>query len=205
MSKFTTLKIALLGLVIASCGEKKQEKVKVVENTTPHIEVQKVGELKIAYYDQDSMKLNFEYYKQQEKIVESKQIAFNKSLEAKRTEGQAYLDTYTRRAQNNELSQDDMKAYEENLQKMENSILQYQQTEGAKLEQETNKRLETIGNKIQSFSKKYCLENNIDILVVYSKVGGQIGYINPSMNVTKEFTAYLNQNENQIKKEIGKK
>ncbi len=204
MSKFTTLKIALIGLVIVSCGDKKQDKDKVVENTVPHVEIQKIGELKIAYYDQDSMKLNFEYYKQQDKIVQKKQLAFNAIIEKKRAEGQSYLEMYSKRAQNNELSQDDMKGYEENLQKMEAEIMQYQQVEGAKLEQETMKKLEVIGNKIESFSKKYCLEHGIDILLIYAK-GGQFNYINPSMNVTKEFTAYLNQNENQIKKELGKK
>lgn len=204
MSKFTTFKIILIGLVIASCGDKKQEKEKVIENTTPHVQIQKIGELKIAYYDQDSMKLNFEYYKQQDKIVEKKQLAFNAIIEKKRAEGQAYLEAYSTKAQNNELSPDQMRAYEENLQKMEAEIMQYQQTEGAKLEQETMKKLEVIGNKIESFSKKYCLEHGIDILLIYAK-GGQFNYINPSMNVTKEFTAYLNQNENQIKKELGKK
>jgi hypothetical protein len=32
--------------------------------------------------------------------------------------------------------------------------------------------------------------------------GGQINYINPSMNVTKEFVAYLNQNQADIEKDL---
>ena len=83
-------------------------------------------------------------------------------------------------------------------------MMKYQEEEGAKLEKETLSKLESIGNKIEKFSKKYCEENGIDILLIYAK-GGQINYITPKMNVTKEFTAYLNQNQEKIKKEVGKK
>ena len=47
------------------------------------IKVQKIGELKIAYYDQDSMKLNFEYYKEQDAIVTKKQLAFQRKRNQK--------------------------------------------------------------------------------------------------------------------------
>ena len=79
-----------------------------------------------------------------------------------------------------------------------------QQEAGARLEKETMDKLETIGNKIDKFSEKYCKLHNIDILMIHAK-GGQFNYINPKMNVTKEFTAFLNQNQEQIEKEMGKK
>lgn len=202
MLKITIVSIVVLGFALSSCSEKKKEKV--VENTKPNIEVQKVGELKIAYYDQDSMKLNFEYYKEQDAIVTKKQLAFQAALEKKRAAGQAYYETYVKRAQNNELSQVEDEGYQRNLQAQEAEMMKFQEEEGARLEKETMAKLEAIGNKIEKFSKKYCEENGIDILLIYAK-GGQFNYINPSMNVTKEFTAYLNQNQDAIKKEVGKK
>ena len=201
MRKLTIFSLTFLGLFIASCSEEKKEKV--VVNTAPHIQVQKIGELKIAYYDQDSMKLNFEYYKEQDAIVTKKQLAFQATLEKKRAAGQAYYETYAKRAQNNELSQVEDEGYQRNLQAQEAEMMKYQEVEGARLEKETMSKLESIGNKIEKFSKKYCEENGIDILLIYAK-GGQINYITPKMNVTKEFTAYLNQNQERIKKEVGK-
>ena len=115
-----------------------------------------------------------------------------------------YYTTYMTRAQNNELSQVEAEGYQRNLQAQEAELMQYQEQEGAKIEKETMEKLEAIGNKIEKFSKKYCEENGIDILLIYAK-GGQFNYINSSMNVTKEFTAYLNQNQNAIKQDLGKK
>ena len=81
--------------------------------------------------------------------------------------------------------------------------MQYQQTEGAKLEEETYNKLEAIGNKIELFAKKYCEENGIDILMIYAK-GGQFNYINSSMDVTKELTTYLNDQQKSLAEDIKK-
>ena len=201
MLKTAFIGIAAIGLTVASCGGEKKEKI---ENTTPKVQVQKIGELKIAYYDQDSMKANFEYYKEQDALVTKKQIAFQNKIEAKRKEMESYYNNFMKRAQNNELSQVESEGYQRNLQNQEAEIMQFQETEGAKIEKETLAKLEAIGNKIEKFSKQYCEENGIDILLIYAK-GGQFNYINPSMNVTKEFTAYLNQNQNAIQKDLNKK
>lgn len=204
MLKISIVGIAFFGLLLSSCGDAKKEKDKEIENTKPNIQVQKIGELKIAYYDQDTMKLKFEYYKEQDAIVTKKQLAFQSSIEKKRKAMEEYYTTYMTKAQNNELSQIEAEGYQRNLQNQEAEIMQYQEKEGARLEKETMDKLETIGKKIEIFSKKYCEENGIDILLIYAK-GGQFNYVNPSMNVTKEFIAYLNQNQNEIKKDLGKK
>lgn len=193
--------VSLIGLLLISCNENKKVKI---ENTKPNIEVQKIGELKIAYYDQDSMKANFTYYKQQDAIVTKKQLAFQANIEAKRKAMEAYYNNFMKRVQNNELSQVESEGYQRNLQNQEAEILQYQEKEGARLEKETLNKLEEIGLKIEKFSKRFSEENGIDILLIYAK-GGQFNYINPSMNVTKEFIAYLNQNQESIQKDIQNK
>lgn len=189
---------AIAGLMFFACTQKEVVKV---ENTKPNIQPVKIGELKIAYYDQDTMKLQFNYYKQQEAIVTKKQLAFQKEIEKRSAKMQADYETYMRRAQNNELSQVEAEAYQSNLQQQELALQNYQQTEGARLEKETLDKLEVIGNKIQKVSEKYCQENGIDILMIQAK-GGQFNYISPKMNVTKEFIAYLNQHQEEIEKEI---
>lgn len=194
--------MAFLGLVITSCGGGKKAD-KATENTVPNVQIQKVGELKIAFYDQDSMKANFEYFKQEEKMVTRKQKAFQGILEKKQKDMETYYNTFMTRAQNNELSQVESEGYQRNLQLQEQELMKYQQEEGAKLEKETMEKLEAISNKIDKFSKKYCEEHGIDILMIHAK-GGQFNYINPKMDVTKEFTAYLNQNQEEIQKELKK-
>jgi len=202
MLKSTIIGLTVMSFVLISCGETKKEQI--VKNTVPNVQVHKIGELKIAYYDQDSMKLNFEYYKREDAAVTKKQIVFQAKLEERRKEMETYYNNYMKRAQNNELSEVEAAEYQRNLQQQEAVNMQFQEVEGSKIERETMAKLEAIGNKIEQFSKKYCEENGIDILMIYAK-GGQFNYINPSMNVTKEFTAYLNQNQETIAKETKKK
>ena len=157
MLKTAFIGIATIGLTVASCGGEKKEKI---ENTVPKVQIQKIGELKIAYYDQDSMKANFEYYKEQDAFVTKKQIAFQNKIETKRKEMESYYNNFMKRAQNNELSQVESEDYQRNLQNQEAEIMQFQETEGAKIEKETLSKLEAIGNKIEKFSKKLNFKTN---------------------------------------------
>jgi Skp family chaperone for outer membrane proteins len=101
------------------------------------------------------------------------------------------------------LSENEQVQIQQNAQRMEGELMQYQQNEGARLENETMKKLEAISKKIESLGKKFCELNNIDIMLINGP-GGQINYINGSMDVTKEFAAYLNQNQAEIDKDLKK-
>ena len=79
--------------------------------------------------------------------------------------------------------------------------MQYQQTEGARLEQESLKKIEAITKKIEVLGKLYCEKNNIDILLIHGN-GGQINFINNKMNVTSDFIRYLNENQATIEKDL---
>lgn len=203
MVKTKLFAATLLGLTVVSCGGKDEKKVNT-EDTKPKVEIQKIGELKIAYYDQDSMKAHFEYYKEQDAIVTKKQKAFQKSMEAKSIQFETDYSNYMKQVQAGLLSADQATAIEAKLKKQQEDFQMFQQTEGARIEKETIDKLEVISKKIDGFGKKYCEEHGIDILMIYVK-GGPFTYISDKMDVTKEFTAYLNQNEEEIQKEIKKK
>ncbi len=187
-------------LLITACSDKKEGEV---ESTTPKIETKNVGDLKIAFYDQDSLKVYFDYYREQDSIVTKKQLGFQNEVQRRTTELQNYLVKNDERARSGLLSQNEILQIQQVAQQKEASLMQYQQTEGAKLEEETYNKLEAIGNKIELFAKKYCEENGIDILMIYAK-GGQFNYINSSMDVTKEFTTYLNDQQKSLAEDIKK-
>jgi outer membrane protein len=187
-------------LLITACSDKKEGEV---ESTTPKVETKNVGDLKIAFYDQDSLKVYFDYYREQDSIVTKKQLGFQNEVQRRTTELQNYLVKNDERARSGLLSQNEILQIQQVAQQKEASLMQYQQTEGAKLEEETYNKLEAIGNKIELFAKKYCEENGIDILMIYAK-GGQFNYINSSMDVTKEFTTYLNDQQKSLAEDIKK-
>ena len=92
---------------------------------------------------------------------------------------------------------------QQRAQQMEADLTQYQQTEGAKIESLTVKKLEEISKKIEAFGKQFSEENNIDILLIHGP-GGQINFIDSSMDVTKSFVDFLNAHQEEIEKSLKK-
>ena len=184
--------------LISSCNNKK-EKI----NTVPKVESRNLDGLKIVYYSNDSIKLNFLYYKEQDAIVTKKQKAFQAELQRRKNELQQYIQRNTEKQMNGLLSENEVVQIQQKAQQMEQSVMQYQQVQGAKLEEETMANLEEISRKIEVLGKKYCELHKIDLMLIHGD-GGQLNYINPSMDVTKEFIAFLNENQASIEKDLKK-
>lgn len=179
-----------------ACGDKKKK-----EDTKPKVEVQNLKGFKIAYYNNDSIKEYFEYYKREDAAVTKKQKSFQSEIDKKTSELQNYVQRKEKEAISGLLSQNEIALVQQKAQQMESNIMQYQQTEGAKLEAETVKKVEEINNKIEVLGKKYCEKHQIDILFMHGK-GGQLNYISDKMDVTKEFIQFLNENQEQIEKDL---
>ena len=161
------------------------------------------NDLNIAFYHQDSMKLYFKYYKQQDSIFTKKNIDFQNKVASKRKSMESYYMNFMRRAQNNELSQVESEAYQRNLQNQEAELIQFQETEGGRLEGETLKMYDEISKKINNFSAKFCEDRGIDILLVQA-VGGQFNYISNQLDVTNDFIDFLNESQLSIENELKK-
>ena len=161
------------------------------------------NDLNIAFYHQDSMKLYFKYYKQQDSIFTKKNIDFQNKVASKRKSMESYYMNFMRRAQNNELSQIESEAYQRNLQNQEAELIQFQETEGGRLEGETLKMYDQISKKINNFSAKFCEDRGIDILLVQA-VGCQFNYISNQLDVTNDFIDFLNESQLSIENELKK-
>ncbi len=181
-----------LALTTLSCSEKKAEKV--VVDTKPTVPVIRENGLKIAYYNQDSLKNGFSYYKQMDNLVKNKQIQFQKQLEKKQMDLQTYLVTNDDLAKKGQLSDLQMQNIQAEAQRREQEIYAFQQNQGGAIEKQTLDLMNKIYKKIEDASKKYCELHKIDMLLVQAS-GSQFNYINPTMNVTKEFIGFLNQEE----------
>jgi Skp family chaperone for outer membrane proteins len=197
MNKFLALLI-IPASILVSCGSKE---TKPTKDSTPKVVQRDMKGLVIAYYSNDSIKEKFEYYKKEDALVTKKQKAFQAEIQRRTNEYQRYLERKDQEARGGLLSQNEIAQAQQKAQQMESVIMQYQQTEGARLEEETVKRLEGINKKIEALGKKYCEKHKIDILLIHGD-GGQLNYINPSMDVTTEFINFLNENQAQIEKEL---
>ena len=115
------------------------------------------------------------------------------------------LEDYVRRndekARNGLLSQNEIMQIQQKAQTMEQELMQYQQAQAAKIEEESVKKLEAITKKIETLGKMYSEKNNIDILLIHG-AGGQLNFINEKMNVTSDFIRFLNDNQASIEKDL---
>jgi Skp family chaperone for outer membrane proteins len=191
----TTLSILIL--VLVSCGKSETKE----QNTTPNVPVIKNG-LKIAFYHQDSLKLGFNFYKENDSMIIKKQLRFQSELEKRQKSLQDFLVTNDERAKSGQLSGFELQNIQQEAQRREQALYQYQQTEGAKIEKETAEILDVISSKIEAAGKDFCKKNNIDLLLIQGP-GGQINFINSSMDVTKEFVNFINQHQAEIEKDLG--
>jgi Skp family chaperone for outer membrane proteins len=186
---------AVVVITFLTACSSKDEKPK--ENTVPKIAVRDMKGLKIAFYNSDSLKLYFEYFKREEASVTKKQERFQKEVQRRTQEYQNFIIRNNEKLQSGLLSENESMQIQQRAQQMEAELMQYQQNEGARLEKETEQKLETISRKIEAFGKQISEANGIDILLIHG-AGGQINFINPSMDVTKEFTAFLNEHQEEI-------
>jgi len=171
------------------------------EPSKPTVIARHENNLVIAFYYQDSLKEGFKYYKQEDQAVTKKQRIFESEIQKRSKELENYVKRNDEKARSGLLSQNEIVQIQQKAQAMEQQLVQYQQTEGARLEQESMKKIEQITKKIESLGKAYCEKNNIDILLIHGP-GGQINYIDASMNVTTNFIRFLNENQASIEKDL---
>jgi len=192
---------AALVLALASCSEGKKEtkEVKPVE-----VKQQAIGTLKIAFYDQDTLAEKFKYFKEQEAVMEKKQKAFQTKVDQMTNEYQDFLRRNDEKNRQGLLSQLQIQNIQEQAAMKERAIVEFQQSNGGRLEKEAIQKMEDLNKKVEVYSKMFSEQNKIDILLIKAK-GGQLAFVAPAMNVTQSFIDFLNAKEEEIKKDISGK
>jgi outer membrane protein len=187
---------SIFGFIVLGCSDNKPK-----PSTTPTVEKRDMKGLKIAYYNSDTLKEQFVFFKEQDSLMTSKQKAFESELQRKQQEFEAFISKNEGMMKQGLLSENEQAALSQKAQAMQKQIMDYQQNQGQALEKEAIDKMTVIGNKVEKFAKEFSQKNKIDVLLIHGK-GGQIGYIDTSMDVTKEFVNYLNEKQAEIAKEL---
>ena len=188
-----------LGFLLLSCNDAKKKDAEADKSPTVITRYDK--SLVIAYYHQDSLKERFDYYKKEDQVITRKQKLFEAEMKRRGKELEDYVRRNDEKARNGLLSQNEIMQIQQKAQTMEQELMQYQQTQAAKIEEESVKKLEAITKKIETLGKMYSEKNNIDILLIHG-AGGQLNFINEKMNVTSDFIRFLNENQANIEKDL---
>ena len=190
----STLLIALL----ASCGGDEDASTdKKPVDTAAKVQPRKTGELKIAYYINDSLVANFEALRAVDSVFLRKQQQFEGEIKRRETDYSNWIQQKENKANQGLLTENEIAQLSQEAQTRQAQMAQFQQSRGTELQQKYAKEMEVLTKKIDQFSTEYCTANNIDILLKHG-LGGQVGYAHPSMDVTMEFIAYLNQAQEKL-------
>ena len=188
-----------LGFLLLSCNDAKKKDS--AADKSPTVITRYDKSLVIAYYHQDSLKERFDYYKKEDQVITRKQKMFEAEMKRRGKELEDYVRRNDEKARNGLLSQNEIMQIQQKAQTMEQELMQYQQAQAAKIEEESVKKLEAITKKIETLGKMYSEKNNIDILLIHG-AGGQLNIINEKMNVTSDFIRFLNENQANIEKDL---
>jgi outer membrane protein len=202
LNKLLVMKLffaSCLGFLLLSCNDAKKKDAEADKNPTVITRYDK--SLVIAYYHQDSLKERFDYYKKEDQVITRKQKTFEAEMKRRGKELEDYVRRNDEKARNGLLSQNEIMQIQQKAQSMEQELMQYQQAQAAKIEEESVKKLEAITKKIETLGKMYSEKNNIDILLIHG-AGGQLNFINEKMNVTSDFIRFLNENQANIEKDL---
>jgi len=200
MKLINYLGLSIAFATVACSGNEKKE---VKQETAPSVPTVATNGLKIAYYYTDSLKKQFTFFKKEDDRLTAKGKAFESQLMARQKALDGLKMRFQERYQAGTASAEEMMNLENEIKRKEQQFMTFQQTQGAALETETNESLESLTKKIEAAGKKYCEKYGIDLLLIHGQ-GGQINFINKKMDVTRSFIDYLNYEQQQLEKDMGK-
>lgn len=151
----------------------------------------------IAYYIQDSISQGFNFYRQIDSILKSKEKEFEVTLRAKYEGYQKFEESVRKKMEAGEITGFQLDELQREAVAKQESIANYERQRGGELQQESMEYTTVLMNKISEAGREFSEENGIDLFFFYQK-GGQITYISDAMDVTQQFINYLNKREDEL-------
>lgn len=182
-----------IALGLASCNNKKTEKAE-----TAQIAETEVTGLRIAYIELDSLRTQYQLYKDYEVILTRKGTDIQNTLDQKRRKLESNAIALQRKFENNGFqTRDELEKAQKGLQQQEVEL----QELAAKLQNEFMEEELRINQEardsIQNFIKIYNQKKNFDYVLV--KAGDNLLLTNPKYDITKDIVTGLNKRYNANK------
>ena len=198
---FSLLFVAALIILASLSACKKENAATDAEKTkTAHADTPaKKQQAPIAYVEVDSLLTQYKFCTENKSVLEAKSKQYQSQVAAKMAQVQkAYADFQQKMQNGTFTSREQAEAAQLRIQKL--------QQEGAKLEEQLQKRMSaeqekfnnTLRDSLQSFLKDYNKEMGYSMIV--SKQGDNLLYADPSLNLTKAVIEGMNKRYKSTKK-----
>ncbi|KAB7731695.1 OmpH family outer membrane protein [Rudanella paleaurantiibacter] len=144
----------------------------------------------IVYVNVDSLLTKYDFFKDTQKVLESKRFQLENDLASRSRNLQNKAAFFQQRAATMTMEQG--RATEASLQKEQQELLQYRERAAQNLAVEEQSKNEELYNKIYDYLKKYNAQNKYQFVLGYTK-GGGILFADTSNDVTSKVLNGLNQ------------
>ena len=197
---FSLFFVAALMILASLSACKKENAATDTEKTkTAHADTPaKKQQAPIAYVEVDSLLTQYKFCTENKSVLEAKSKQYQSQVAAKMAQVQkAYADFQQKMQNGTFTSREQAEAAQLRIQKL--------QQEGAKLEEQLQKRMSaeqekfnnTLRDSLQSFLKDY---NKMGYSMIVSKQGDNLLYADPSLNLTKAVIEGMNKRYKSTKK-----
>ncbi|MVM40126.1 OmpH family outer membrane protein [Spirosoma sp. HMF3257] len=144
----------------------------------------------IVYVNVDSLLTKYEYFKDTQKVLESKRFQLENDLAGKGRNLQNKVTFFQQRAAT--MTQEQGRATEAALQKEQQDILAYRERAAQSLAVEEQTKNKQLYDQIYDYLKKINGQNKYEFVLGYTK-GGGILFADPSVDQTKAILDGLNK------------
>lgn len=182
-----TLALASTMLFAATSCDKQASKMdeKASDNTTQGISS------KIAYVEIDSIMSQYNFCKENSKVLESKGKNIQTTIAQKGQALQAAAAKFQQDVQNNKYTQQQAEAVQAGLQKQDADLRALQQRLGADFQEETDNFNKALRDSVQHFLAVYNKDKKYALII--SKSGDNILYADKAYDITNEVIQGLNK------------
>lgn len=182
--------IMVAALAFTACS-KKEPADKVKSNGLPHAAASAPnGE--IAFVDVDSLATQYEFCKDGQKELESKQNAYSSQLNSKAQALQNAMADFQNKLQNGGFtSQQQAQAAQTKLQKQQEQIQQFQTKINNDMNAATLKYQQVLRDSLNNFLNEYNKDGHYKMIL--SKSGDNILYADKALDITNDVVAGLNK------------
>lgn len=199
MSKklFFVLPFLCASLTVMSCKETKTaDTAKTDETQTPAM---LAGEMTIVYVNTDTLINHYTLFTEMRTAYEEKATKAQSELERKGKSFERDMLQFQEQVTKGLITRAQAAEKEENLQRTQQTLMQYRDNLLAELSEEEQVMLNNINHNIQEFIKEYNAEKNYTLILSTNAMTGTVLLGHPSLDITMDVVAGLNKKHAESK------
>jgi outer membrane protein len=147
------------------------------------------GNLRIAYFNSDTVRENYELFKVEKDAIEGEMKSAEERLVNEQKKFQQDVQEFQQRAEF--LTITERESREQKLGKKQQELIQLEQQLTEQLQSKEADVNKKIFDNVEAFLKDYAKKNNFSYVISYIP-GGQIWYTNPALDISKDMLDALN-------------